>query len=388
MRRKAGNNVYLKEYNRRMLLSIVREHGSISYTKLSKISGLAPKSVYEIVNGLIEEGYIDEAFIGKSSGGRKPTMLSLKPKSYYSIGIDIDVGRIKTVLMDFIGDVLYEQEIKMNNKNYQSHINQIADIVNSIVDEYKIPNKNLLGVGLSVAGFINSATKKVVMAPNLGWENKDLIADLKNRLDYKVYIENEAMASAVCEKWIGQCKEDTDFICINIMSGIGAGIYASDKPLRGVSGSAGEIGHIIMDKNGPLCGCKNRGCLETFSSTTAILKRAEEVYKEKITLDRLIQLAKGGDERALGIFNRAADYLGIAICYLVNIFNPSKIVIGKDFTRYSDFMLDTVMERARTTSLKNNYSSVTITVSTFGEEASVLGAAMLPVRKLFDGIVK
>lgn len=388
MARKAGNNTYLKEYNRSMLLSIVRKHGSISYTALSKISGLTPKSVYEIVNGLIEEGYITEAFIGESSGGRKPTMLSLKPKSYYSIGIDIDVGRIKAVLMDFIGDVLYESETKMNDTDYESHINHISDITNSIVKKFKIPNKKLLGVGISVAGFVNSETKKIVMAPNLGWENKDLITDLKSKLNHDVCIDNEAMASAVCEKWIGECKEDKDFICINIMSGIGAGIYASDKPLRGVSGSAGEIGHIIMDKNGPLCGCKNRGCLETFSSTTAILKRAEKVYKDKITLDKLIEFAKGGDERALEIFNTAADYLGIAICYLVNIFNPSKIVLGKDFTRYSEFMLDTVVERVRTTSLKNNYNSVVIAVSKFGEQASVLGAAMLPVRKLFNGFVK
>jgi hypothetical protein len=96
-----GNSTYLKEYNRSMLMTLIREHEHISYTDLSKLSGLAPKSVYEIASGLIEEGYIQEAFTGKSSGGRKPAMLSLKPGSYYSIGIDIDVGRIKAVLMDY-----------------------------------------------------------------------------------------------------------------------------------------------------------------------------------------------------------------------------------------------------------------------------------------------
>jgi predicted NBD/HSP70 family sugar kinase len=222
------------------------------------------------------------------------------------------------------------------------------------------------------------------MAPNLGWENKDLINDLKAMFDYKIYLENEAMTSAVCEKWIGDCKDDKDFICINILSGIGAGIYASNKPFRGVSGSAGEIGHITMDRNGPVCGCKNKGCLETFSSTTSMLRKAKEIYGEELNIDELIGYAKNSDKRALEIFDAAADYLGVAICYLVNTFNPSKIVLGKDFTKYSEFMINTVAERVKTTALKNNYDSVEIVISQFGEQASVLGAAILPVRKIFN----
>lgn len=384
MAKRAGNNVYLKEYNRSVLLSIIRNCESISYTDLSKISGLAPKSVYEIVKGLIEEDYVTEAFIGESSGGRKPTILSLKPNSYYSIGIDIDVGRIKAILMDFVGEIKFETDIKMEDNDYNQNLNQIVDIVNRIVKEFDIQDNKLLGIGISVAGFINLKNNKLVMAPNLNWEDKDLITDIKSRLNYDVLIENEAMASAVCEKWIGDCRNDKDFICINIMSGIGAGIYVSDKPMRGVSGSAGEIGHIIMDKNGPVCGCKNRGCLETFSSSTAMLKVAEEIYKEKISLDKLIQLAKEGDKAAVEIFKKSADYLGTAICYLVNIFNPSKIIIGKDFTKYSEFMLDTVLEKVNSTALKNNLSSVEIKTSKYGEQASVLGAAILPTKKLFD----
>lgn len=384
MAKKAGNSTYLKEYNRSLLLSLVRNHERISYTDLSKKSGLTPKSVYEIINGLIEEGYMTEAFIGESSGGRKPTMLSLKSNSYYSIGIDIDVGRIKAVLMDFIGSVIYESETKMSETDYEMHVNCISDITNSIITKFNLSDTQLLGLGISVAGFVNSSTKKIIMAPNLGWENKDLIGDLTSRLSCRVFLDNEAMASAVCEKWIGDCKDDKHFICINIMSGIGAGIYASDQPYRGVSGSAGEIGHITMDRNGPVCGCKNRGCLETFSSTTAILKRADKAYGRKTSLEELIDLARGGDEIALEIFNTAADYLGMAICYLVNTFNPSKVVLGKDFTKYSEFMMKTLVERVRATSLTNNYESVVIAVSKFGDKAPVLGAAMLPVRKIFN----
>lgn len=384
MTKKTGNSIYLKEYNRCMLLSLLWQHLNMSYTALSKMSGLAPKSVYEIINGLIQEDFVVEASIGKSSGGRKPAILSLKPCSYYSIGVDIDEGRVKAVLMDITGSVSYEYETKTYTTDYDYHADLILNITDHIIKSFKIPFDKLLGVGISVPGFINSKTKKIIMAPNLGWENKDLINDLKNRLSFTIYLENEAMASAVCEKWIGECKNDRDFICINIMSGIGAGIYTSDKPFHGVSGSAGEIGHIPMDKNGPICACKNRGCLETFSSTKAILKKAKEEYGEDISLDSLIGFARNEDKKALCIFDNSADYLGLAISYLVNTFNPSRIVLGKDFVKYSDLMLDTVRRRVKTTALKNNYDYVDITVSKFGERAPVLGAAMLPVRTIFN----
>lgn len=367
-----------------MLLSLLWQHSKISYTALSKLSGLAPKSVYEIISGLINEDFVVEASIGKSSGGRKPAMLSLKPCSYYSIGVDIDVGRVKAVLMDITGSISYEYEIKTDTTDYDYHADLILKITGQIIENFKISHDKLLGIGITVPGFINSNTKKIIMAPNLGWENKDLINDLKDRLSFSIYLENEAMASAVCEKWIGECRNDRDFICINIMSGIGAGIYTSDKPFHGVSGSAGEIGHIPMDKNGPICACKNRGCLETLSSTKAILKRAKEEYGKSISLDELIELARNEDKKASRIFDNAADYLGLAISYLVNTFNPSRIVLGKDFVKYSDLMLDTVRKKVKATALKNNYDYVDITVSKFGERAPVLGAAMLQVRTIFN----
>lgn len=384
MHGKAGNSLYIKEYNRCMLLSLIRQYITISYTNLSKITGLAPKSVYEIVNGLIDEGYVMEACMGKSSGGRKPAMLSLRHGSYYSIGIDTDVARIKAVLMDFTGALVYKTEIKAESSDYSYHINMMVSIVQDIINRFNIPQDRLLGVGISVPGSINSVTKKIVMAPNLGWENRDLINDLKEIINYHIYLENEAMASAVCEKWIGECKNDKDFICINILSGIGAGIYASNKPFHGVSGSAGEIGHIQMDRNGPICACKNRGCLETYASTTAILKRAEEKYNRTLSIDEVIALAKESDRELREIFEVSAGYLGLAISYLVNTFNPSKIVLGKDFVKFSELMLDTIINKVKSTTIKNNYEPVSIKVSNFGEDASVFGASILPVITLFE----
>ena len=103
---------------------------------------------------------------------------------------------------------------------------------------------------------------------------------LKERTSLPVYIENEAMASAICENWIGACRNDSDFVCVNIKSGIGAGIFTGGKPYRGADGSAGEVGHIVVDENGPKCGCGNYGCLETFASTGRIVEKARRMIRQ------------------------------------------------------------------------------------------------------------
>ena len=383
MSKETGNSVFLKEYNRRQLLSLVRNHEDSSYVELTKFSGLAPKSVYEICQGLIEEGFLYESAIGESAGGRKPKMLSIKPNSYFSIGIDIDVNYISAVLMDIAGNIKDEIELKTNSIIYDHYLTFIYETINKIIFKNKIDKNKLLGIGVSVPGLIDAQTKHIVMAPNLHWEDKDIISDLKNRLSCEIYLENEALASTICEKWIGDCKLDEDFICINIKSGIGAGIFASDKPYRGISGSAGEIGHIPLDENGPICGCKNRGCLETLASSNALLYNAKMAFGETITMEILIDKAQNGDEKSLLIFKNAAEYLGLAITFLVNTFNPSKIIIGKDFVKYKEFELHLITEKVKRMALRSNAKSVEIKASNFGERSSVLGAAILPQRALF-----
>lgn len=383
MDKKTGNSVFLKQYNRRQMLSLIRKHEKISYVELTNLSGLAPKSVYEICDGLKKDGFLYESAVGQSGGGRKPKMLSLKPNSYFSVGVDIDVGCVNIILMDIAGNICDEYEQSMDTILYDIYLDAISGNILKILRKHAIKNDRFLGVGVSAPGFISALTKHIVMAPNLGWEDKDIIKDLCERLACDISLENEALASAICEKWIGECQNDEDFICINIKSGIGAGIYVSGKPCRGKGGSAGEIGHIPLKKDGPLCGCKNRGCLETLSSTTALINHAINVFVERMDLEKLISFAHDGDEKAIAIFQDAADYLGTAITFLVNTFNPSKIIIGKDFIRYAEFELDLIIKKVQESALKPNARDVKIKVSDFGKRSSVLGAAILPQSKIF-----
>jgi N-acetylglucosamine repressor len=396
-KRKAGNSKFLKTYNQTGILDLIRIHKEISRTELSGMTGLSPTATGMIVSNLIEKGYIRERGTGESKGGRKPVLVELKPRSYYSIGIDMDTNYMRAILVDITGHVVYEKLMNMEfPADFERTAAYVEKTVLDIMREFSVDSGMLLGVGISVPGLVDSGTHEIVLAPNLGWKNADMKSKLAKLSHIPVYVENEAMASAICENWIGACRDVENFVCINVKSGIGAGIFTGGKLYRGASGSAGEIGHITVDENGPLCGCGNYGCLETMASTTRIVEKAKKLVRqgtvstlnefrdvEKISIDCIIEAARSGDETARNVLIESARYLGIAISILVNTLNTSKIVIGKEFVKYADIVMDHIKGIVNCKALKYPASRVEIAASEIGEKAPALGAAMIPLKVLF-----
>lgn len=394
---KTGNNQYLKKLNQTAILDLIRVHKAISKAQLSQITGLSATATGMIVSALLEQGYIHETGIGESKGGRRPVLLELKAGSFYSVGVDLDVSYINTMLIDITGNILYEYSIRMpESLDFEQVMQEMKSCIRKALDAFAVSMDKLLGIGISVPGMVDIDTQKVVFAPNLGWHNVDIRARLMNQWNTPVYIENEAMASAICENWLGACQEISNFVCINIRSGIGAGIFAGGKPYRGAGGSAGEVGHIVVDENGPRCGCGNYGCLETMASTARIVENARKLVRQgivsslneyhdldEISIDKIVDAARAGDEAARNILLEASRYLGIAISNIVNTLNPSKIVIGKEFVKFADMVMDHVKNIAACKALKSPASKVEIVASDIGEKASTLGAAIIPLKVLF-----
>ncbi len=399
-KKKTGNNQFLKKYNQALILDLIRVNKSISKAELAEITGLSPTAVGVIVASLIEEGYIVETGTGESKGGRRPIMLELKGRSFYSFGVDIDVNNINIVLIDITGEVVLEKQIGAKNREsrevYDKTALTIANEIKAIMQSLSIQFERVLGIGLSVPALVDSITKEVVLAPNLEWENVDIRSHLEGLVNIPVYIENEAMASAICENWVGLCQDVNDFVCINIKSGIGAGIFINGKLYRGARGSAGEVGHIIVDEGGPKCGCGNYGCFETLASTSRIEDKARRLIRqgvvsalneveriEDIDIDKIVTAAKAGDEASKGILMEAGRFIGIAISNIVNTLNPSKIILGKDFVKYSSIVLEYVENIANSKALKFPAASLQILASKIGDKSSNLGAAIIPLKVLF-----
>ncbi len=395
--RSTGNNKYLKELNQAVILDLIRIHRSISKAELSKITGLSPTAIGIIVSGLLQDGYIHETGTGESRGGRRPVMIELKPRSFYSIGVDLDVNYVNIMLVDITGSIIHEGSIQLGGDiSVEAVMNTISGSISAVLRNFSIGTDKLLGIGISVAGMVDVDSRNVILAPNLGWENADIRQYFKEFEGIPVFVENEAMASAICENWIGSCQGIRNFICINVKSGVGAGIYIDGNLYRGSGGNAGEIGHITVDENGQKCGCGNYGCLETFAATSRLVERAVRLVKqgtasslsgieiaEDITIDSVVDAARAGDDAAKSILNEAARYLGIAISNIVNTLNPSRIVIGKDFIKYADLVLDVVKGVVENKALKASAAKVEIMASEAGEKVSALGAAIIPLKAIF-----
>lgn len=393
---KTGNSKFLKAYNETGILDLIRTKQAVSRAELSKETGLSPTAIGVIVSSLMEKEYIHEIGTGESSGGRKPVLLELKPGSWYSVGLDIEVDIVQYVLMDITGRVLHEGSVPLRVNTPEMTVMASAACVRNIMQKFSIRKERMLGVGISVPGIVDSKSRRVVLAPNIGWEDADPAEMLKAKLGLPVYIENEAMASAICENWIGSCQTAGNFVCLNIKSGIGAGIFTGGRPYRGTNGSAGEVGHIVVDENGPRCGCGNYGCLETLASTSSIIEKARRIVRQgvvsslneienidEITLEDIAKAARAGDAAAMNVLEEATRYIGIALSNLINTLNPSMIVLGKDFTVYGDLVLGTLRSIIDAKALRRPASNVEIVISKLGERASTLGAAIIPLKKLF-----
>ncbi len=393
---RTGNSKFLKAYNETGILDIIRMKQAVSRADLSKETGLSPTATGAIVSALMEKGYIHETGTGESRGGRKPVLLELKADSYFSVGIDVDVDSVLFVLMDITGKVVHERTAALAVNTPEAAVEAVAAGIGDISESFSIDRGRLLGIGISVPGMVDAVSHKIVLAPNLGWEDVDLCGMLKDRLGLPAYIENEAMASAICENWVGACQGASNFVCVNIKSGIGAGIFTGGRLYRGTGGSAGEVGHIVVDENGPRCGCGNYGCLETIASTVRIVDKARRMVRQgvvsklndvgdadEISLEQIANAARQGDEAARSLLNEAARYLGIALSNLVNTLNPSRIVLGKDFVVYGDLVMDILRNVIDTKALKRPASNVEIMATEIGERASTLGAAIIPLKMLF-----
>jgi hypothetical protein len=211
-----------------------------------------------------------------------------------------------------------------------------------------------------------------------------------------IWMHTEALNGQIkiYEHWIGKCRNIGNFVCINVESGIGAGIFINGALFRGTGGCAGEIGHLVVDENGRACGCGNNGCLETYASVWHMLQRANERIREgysseyvepekPIEWNQLVKYARKGDSMCLDILNDSAKFLGYAAAYIINTLNPEAVVIGKCFKQYSFLVIDVLTETAMKKALPYPTSKAVIMVSDYGMNSSALGAAMIPIRKVF-----
>lgn len=256
----------------------------------------------------------------------------------------------------------------------------------------------LLGIGIGVAGTIDIRKGKVIHSPNIPDLNGFAIrAFLKRRIPSPMVVENDANAFALGEGWVGAAKGSKHYCGITLGTGVGGGIVVNGEILHGSAGMASEVGHMVMDPEGPVCGCGGRGCLEVYASATGIKRMALEVIErgegegilrraggkiEEVTSEKVFEAARSGDRGAQKIFHEMGRFLGLGLVNLIHLFNPEKIVIGGKVSRAWDAFIKSTKETVQERAMKGPTERVEIVEARCGDDAGLLGAAFACLRSI------
>ena len=251
------------------------------------------------------------------------------------------------------------------------------------------------GIGIGVPGIISAREGVVRLSPNLpGWKDTPLRARLQESFPYPVYIENDANAYALGEYWFGAGKDAESMVCITLGTGVGGGIILDGHIWRGADGMAGEAGHITVNPDGPLCPCGNRGCLERYSSATAVMEMAQSaaagsgktaikalLKNGTLTPETIADAAKKGDRTAARIYSEAGKYLGIAIADLIDLLNMECVVIGGGMSGAWELFIGPLKEEVRARAFKIPAQRCRIVRGKLRDDAGILGAAGLALKR-------
>ena len=240
-------------------------------------------------------------------------------------------------------------------------------------------------IGVAAPVIMDASTGLVEKAPNIPAFNGFRFAEaLGEKLDLKVVLENDATAAAVGEHWLGAARHAENAVCVTLGTGVGGGIVLWNKALRGTNGTAGEVGHICVEPNGHPCGCGSWGCLEQYSSATAVVRMAHELASRKgsvldlgTTSEKLFEAAKSGDAVALEAFRRMGHYLGIALASVINLLNPDVIVLAGGLSAGWEVFIEETRDQIAKRAFRVPALRAKLVRAELGDDAGILGVARL-----------
>ena len=381
----------VKNINRHAIIDLIRfTPGGISRVELARQIGLTRAAITAIINDLQEDGIVREVS-GQQAGGRKPIDLEINPEVGFVVGVDMGATHVTLILADFSARVIQEMHMPLDiNLGPQVCLSQVDSYLLELAKSAGMSLNKIRAVGVGVPGPIVAEAGMVSGPPIMpGWDGFPIRDTLQERWNCPVTLNNDAELGALGEWAYGAGRGERDLAYIKVGIGIGAGLLLDGHIYRGITGSAGEIGHITIEEKGPECQCGNRGCLEALAGGRAIAHRAiEAVHKgqrtlltekmpvEAITPQDVITAARRGDLLSQQIVAEAGAHLGTAIASLVNLFNPSMVVIGGGVAQIGDLLLEPIRKTVQQRSLRVASRAVRITAALLGRRSSGMGAVV------------
>ncbi|GAB2570954.1 ROK family transcriptional regulator [Microlunatus antarcticus] len=387
----------VRRHNLALVMSHLRAAGARSRATIAAETGLNKATVSSLVAELVERGLVAEGETERGAVGRPSQHVDLRGGTFFTVGAEVNLGYLSVVALDVRSEVVAERWVPLEAGPLDADVAlpRLATLVLEIVASLTAAGGELVGVTVAVPGLVERSTGRVLRAPNLGWAQTPVVEQMRALLDdpaCPLLLDNEANLAARAEVDAPGRADVADLVLLTGVVGVGAGVVAAGRLLRGVRGFAGEVGHLQVDPGGRRCGCGRRGCWETVAGLDALLSGAADADDpvRDPTLDlvarlaTLIARAEAGDRRTLDALDRTADWLGTGAGFLVNLFDPGLLVLGGYFALLGPWLAEPLRRSLPDRVFAPQPAGCRVESSALGFTAAARGGALEALTWIFD----
>jgi len=389
MKKNIGSFSLMKRMNTAAILKLIREKGAVSRVDISKETGLTAATVTNLTSELIENKLVVEFTTGVSTGGRKPILLKINSDEFCVASASVSPDRVEFAVSDFCAKIIYYRHLSINENATAQEC--VDFIVKSLGEFQQSTTCRIIGLGIGIHGIVDSTEGISVYAPNLNWRNINFKKLISAHTDIPVFVDNDVRLAALAEMWFGISKSYDNFVLLYVGRGVGSSIVINKQLIRGSNDSAGEIGHSVIDIDGPLCQCGKRGCLQAFTNEEAMLSDLRKnldktsVLTENSSCDDIIDAYLNcSDEAAKIVIENEIKYLAIGISNIINIFNPSLVVLSSDVKNFDIALGNKLPSEVAKYAVAGGDNSCNIAYSTLGTRALLQGASALVLSHVYE----
>src|SRR4051794_40673307 len=382
---RAGSLESLRRLNRLRVIRALRDEGQISRAEIARRTGLSRSTVSSLVSDLQADGLVVErpepGLAYGAQGGRPPILLSFDASAGAAVGVGFGHSHLRVAVSDLASTILAEHTRPLDtDHDAQEGLDMATELVVETLADAGVARETVIGAGMGLPGPIDQGDGTVGSSAILpGWIGMAAAGELQKRLEIPVIVDNDANLGALAEAAFGAGRDAGDLVYLKVSSGIGAGLILNGRLYRGSNGLAGELGHVLVDPDGIVCRCGNRGCLETVAGSGALVDRLRRTHGEELTIQAVLDSANAGDPESRRVIADAGRALGTVAATLLNVLNPELLIIGGHLAAAGDLVLDGMRESIARGALPETGRGAELVAGVLGERAHVLGALALVV---------
>lgn len=390
MHQKGINQEITQRMNQTLILKELRRFGVCSRAQLAESTGLTQTSVTYIMRDFLRKGLVREVGLLEAQKGRRSIGVSIEKSAYRVIGIRLSRKYYKIAVFDLTGETLQCDQFAITpQEDINDLIAKICAQVNLICE--RGGSEKYLAVGVAIPGpFISKRNEIAVLTGAEEWRGVNIQQAFEKWIRLPVYLEHDSNAGAFSQMWhLGSQYRSGTLIYYSIGQGIGSGIIIDGQIYHGATGIAGEIGHTCIDINGPQCICGNRGCLDMYASSTALINSINEDYRREnlppISLNELEEMLRRGDEICIRNFKKLCGYVGHSIINLINIINPDIVIIGDEIpAKAPELMHEMIQDVVWQGILPQLRENLKLIVNDGARDDILIGAGIVAINNVFE----